>query len=367
MSINCDICLINFDKNNDNETDLLTILTKLKNCVPEVDWNVTVTLCDCCLDDLNKTYAFRELCIQSFLNKKHVKAEVELPTKQEQEEEVEEEPSTEFNDEPDRQSECSDDWQPENTKGPSKKKRDKDKTCEHCGKQFVLLKKHYAKCKKLDLKQEPPKQEDDTKPPKCLICNNVFKNRNTLKNHVRNVHAKEKNFKCELCERTFAMLGNLNVHKKSHSRVKTHICSFCGKGFFSANSLSLHEKIHANKRAYKCALCSKAFNTFSDLYKHKLCVHSDPSKWKNVCPFCSKRFALKVNLDTHIMSHTGEKNFACEMCEKRFISKTKLMKHMRTHTGERPFQCPNCDKTFIDKSYIKQHLKTSNCIVPQIV
>lgn len=157
-----------------------------------------------------------------------------------------------------------------------------------------------------------------------------------------------------------------------------------------------------------------------------MCVHTNREEWKYICLYCDKRFPLKVNLDSHIKTHTGEKNFSCHLCYRKCINKSilmrhiethtnaisfrcdlclrgykykkslkehkakvhkigevyvsqknkfvchicpksyyssnKLEKHIRTHSGEKPFKCPNCHKCFADKSYVKHHLKTMHNI-----
>lgn len=140
-----------------------------------------------------------------------------------------------------------------------------------------------------------------------------------------------------------------------HSGTRPHICSFCGKSFITASDLYHHEKIHANKRAYQCEICPKAFNTSSDLHKHKICVHTDRKDWKYICQYCKKRFPLKVNLDSHIKTHTGEKNFSCHLCERKCINKSILMRHIETHTNAISFRCDICVRGYKHKKSLNEH------------
>ncbi|XP_045466958.1 zinc finger protein OZF-like [Harmonia axyridis] len=191
---------------------------------------------------------------------------------------------------------------------------------------------------------------------KCDVCGTLFNNKYLLKRHKKNVHATEKNFKCDQCPSTFVSLVYLNAHKKYHSGDRKHVCSFCGKRYITASDLYHHEKIHANKRAYKCEECKKAFNTSSDLHKHKICVHMDRSLWKYSCEYCLRQFPLKINLDNHIKTHTGEKNFSCHLCDKKCISRSALVRHIESHTNIKSFKCNFCNLSYKYKKSLEFHI-----------
>lgn len=53
--------------------------------------------------------------------------------------------------------------------------------------------------------------------PACSLCGTTFCNKYLLKRHLQNVHATEKKFKCDTCDRTFASSVYLNAHKRYHS------------------------------------------------------------------------------------------------------------------------------------------------------
>ncbi|XP_018574205.1 zinc finger protein 585B-like [Anoplophora glabripennis] len=257
--------------------------------------------------------------------------------------------------------------------------RKKNCLCEFCMKTYAnqnALKRHLRICKRnsevtqagkaQNTKMELSKRtnfindnvsELDLKvPPTCSLCGTTFCNKYLLKRHLQNVHATEKKFKCDMCDRTFASSVYLNAHKRYHAGDRSHICSFCGKGFITASDLYHHEKIHANKRAYRCEICPKAFNTSSDLHKHKICVHLDRSEWKYVCSYCQRRFPLKTNLDTHVKTHTGEKNYACHLCDRRCINKSVLTRHIETHSNVISFKCNLCMQGYKYRKSLDVHM-----------
>ena len=50
------------------------------------------------------------------------------------------------------------------------------------------------------------------------------------------------------------------------------------------------------------------------------------------CFVCHKSFALKDNLNQHMVTHTKEKLFKCDLCDKSFIRKSSVNTHMLVHT-----------------------------------
>ncbi|XP_033165290.1 zinc finger protein 2 isoform X1 [Drosophila mauritiana] len=74
------------------------------------------------------------------------------------------------------------------------------------------------------------------------------------------------------------------------------------------------------------------------------------------CPKCEKVFKTPYNLKTHMVRHTGEKNFPCTFCDKRFVTKYLVRLHERVrHMGEQPFKCNFCSKTFFTSSAKSRH------------
>ena len=46
--------------------------------------------------------------------------------------------------------------------------------------------------------------------------------------------------KCDLCNKTFTTIGNLNRHRTLHTGNKTYFCSVCDKGFYRKEHLFGH-------------------------------------------------------------------------------------------------------------------------------
>uniref|UniRef100_A0A6P7GII1 Zinc finger protein 724-like n=1 Tax=Diabrotica virgifera virgifera TaxID=50390 RepID=A0A6P7GII1_DIAVI len=379
MSEICLICLktpSELIKVSKDESQNAEILEQLAECVPELNWERSFFVCVICRQRLYDVHSFKILCINSYnwywsLKDEVVKDEdIKESIKDESIRHKDEESIKDENNEEDEDSSLENNLPSDNDDNsndsdfkakpvvhkPKKRRKekmleDKKVLCKICGKQYAskyVLKKHTKIC---ELKHDNGNVggDDDGQPkvPSCAECGLTFTNKYMQKRHFDNVHSnKDKKYACDICNRSFASMVYLNAHKRYHSGDRPHVCSFCGKGYITASDLYHHEKIHANKRNYRCEICPKAFNTSSDLYKHKMCVHMDRSQWKYTCDVCDKKFPLKINLDSHRKTHTGERNFPCHLCDRKCINMSVLKRHIITHSHFYPFRCEICDQGY---------------------
>ena len=63
----------------------------------------------------------------------------------------------------------------------------------------------------------------------CEVCGSILKSQWWLRDHKIAVHGKEKNFKCQICNKAFALNTMLKAHiKNAHDQVPTGFkCDFC--------------------------------------------------------------------------------------------------------------------------------------------
>ena len=68
-----------------------------------------------------------------------------------------------------------------------------------------------------------------------------------MKRHINSIHNKQKDHKCDTCEKTFSQAGYLKTHINSvHNGIKDHDCDSCGKAFSLAHNLKKHINVVHN-------------------------------------------------------------------------------------------------------------------------
>uniref|UniRef100_A0A671UA93 C2H2-type domain-containing protein n=1 Tax=Sparus aurata TaxID=8175 RepID=A0A671UA93_SPAAU len=158
-------------------------------------------------------------------------------------------------------------------------------------------------------------------------CGKHFGTSAKLKLHEKLHSERDKAFLCDVCCKTFYMIGELKVHLRTHTKV-TITCTECGKGLSSKEALNRHMIIHAGERPYQCSECGLHFNRMS-------------------------------NLTAHMKIHTGVKLYVCGVCGKACARKTYLMVHMRTHSGERHTSAPSVREPSINKAATETNTEAS--------
>ena len=220
----------------------------------------------------------------------------------------------------------------------------------------------------------------------CAICNKGFKKKNTMFQHIKNIHENNRPY-CIICFRSFSKQSDLDDHiEKVHDKKKP-FCEFCSKSYSSKNELDYHiARVHEKKKPLMCDFCCKRFAKNSELNKHVIAKHSGKVRFqckkcdigfpdkrsfqehldsvhegkRYDCPHCDYKSAHKQYITEHISSvHEKKKPFKCNVCNKDFSQKSGLYLHnKRLHqTVGRPFKCDTCDKSYITSIELKSHIK----------
>ena len=123
-------------------------------------------------------------------------------------------------------------------------------------------------------------------------------------------------------------------------------CFYFHEGFGDAKSRDKHLKQH--DRPFWCPVddCSSAefgFASNIQLDKHKRQYHAD---------LCDPTLSFSMS------KPTPEKTpFPCHLCDKKFTRKINLNSHLKNHTGEKPYECKECGKAFTRINDCRRHEK----------
>ena len=192
----------------------------------------------------------------------------------------------------------------------------------------------------------------------CHHCNVVFAQSERLDKHLAEEHnsqdlntdkesplvehkeigLKAKSFQCNRkgCDKWFASLNRLNLHRSSHFSETRFKCpnDNCGQWFKTEDELQEHKQVkhrirnnflgHSGDRPFNCPGCNKAFRYDGSLKSHK-------------CPKASTHISQSNQKSCSANSHMTDKQFIleddvpfeCELCSEIVKSESELLIHKR--------------------------------------
>lgn len=109
----------------------------------------------------------------------------------------------------------------------------------------------------------------------CDLCQRTFKSTSHKKKHILRDHLKERNFRCEICQKCFFLEGDLKTHLRTHTTQRPFACSKCPKAFRHISHKIKHQKTHIANEAFSCELCQKGFSKKIGLLNHFRKIHPD--------------------------------------------------------------------------------------------
>ena len=127
--------------------------------------------------------------------------------------------------------------------------------------------------------------------------------------------------------------------KEVHERIKNHKCDLCNRSFSRSFVLKTHqEKVHQIGNKFKeNTKCDKCGKPFTNLMKHLNTIHK-PNRAKDInCFHCSKSFYETAHLNSHVREvHERTKEYKCDTCGKLFSRNFLLKTHqMKIHKNEK--------------------------------
>ncbi|XP_065205999.1 zinc finger protein 26-like isoform X1 [Planococcus citri] len=189
----------------------------------------------------------------------------------------------------------------------------------------------------------------------CEVCNRNMSNPNRFISHYRG-HYSENKFTCDLCGKQAKTQHQLNTHIKNiHLNIRNYKCDICSKSFYTKQACEEHRRIHTGERPFSCEICGKTFVAGNALISHKR-FHND--FYPHSCHMCPKKFKVRRSLINHIRTHTGERPFKCDLCTKTFNNSSQYSYHKKvTHSEARPFVCSLCGNCFKANKFLTRHME----------
>lgn len=122
----------------------------------------------------------------------------------------------------------------------------------------------------------------------CKICFQTFAAPRNLRHHIEGVHMKIRGFSCDLCSKSFTRKATLQKHMvihigHSHRQVQ---CQICNKFLTSRDILRRHiNDVHAKVKNFSCDLCPYKCFEKTKMRRHKANHPSKPyRKYRSRCP-----------------------------------------------------------------------------------
>ena len=190
-----------------------------------------------------------------------------------------------------------------------------------------------------------------------------------IKNHIKMVHYKVRNFSCEECHATFTSNHQTMKHAEAvHSNMKVK-CEECG-GVFKTTTLQSHiRRVHRGiKPAVPCTelTCEKVFGSKADLERHVLGVHM---QWKAPCPECGKKIRMETLMHHIKIAHRGLHNIKCQQCGQGFQNQKGLDTHVRVKHQGTFLQCravavkgTECGKILYSEEGLINHVECKHMV-----
>jgi len=221
--------------------------------------------------------------------------------------------------------------------------REKPFTCEQCSKSFAALD---------TLLQHVERQHSTEKIHQCENCDKRFASRSSLKYH-RMTHRMR--FGCDVCGRRFSRSQRLKTHLALHESKKVYEYDLDDNVSDIADCLQMPMPSGASEKPYGCDLCDKKFTHLRELDWHRV-IHAGENKFE--CMLCNKKFPKSSKLKRHFLVHTGEKPHSCEECSKRFATTSDLKRHQRRRCCGMLHTCSQCDSAYTQAEQLEVHMET---------
>ncbi len=113
---------------------------------------------------------------------------------------------------------------------------------------------------------------------RCPYCQLQFTMDSNLHDHIRSPHA-DRRYSCQQCSCTFVSMEGLNRHVRHvHQKLVNFRCQICGKGYHDRRNYHDHMATHAGVKRNVCTICQAQFTFKRSLKVHVMRLHPDAVK-----------------------------------------------------------------------------------------
>ena len=171
---------------------------------------------------------------------------------------------------------------------------------------------------------------DDPKDFKCKFCDSVWVSHLSLEQHIIVDHQMLKSV-CDICGVVTKNSSTVQSHKNNvHEKIHKFVCHICAKSTNSKEKFTAH-MINAHgigEKQFKCDQCDKSFAIKSILKTHYESHHAKTTLYQ--CEQCPKTFWMKEYLRTHVkMIHENHRPHKCDICQQGFYYKRDVISHKK--------------------------------------
>jgi len=133
----------------------------------------------------------------------------------------------------------------------------------------------------------------------CEKCGSIFKNEDSLREHIKRIHESPSEFLCGECGKISRSKCDLKMHINIMHQIEKVDCKECGRSFACKFYLVRHiKKVHSiRKKTEKCNQCEMEFYNMNSLKSHIFGVHEKLKPW--YCEFCDFKCSRLGNLNLH--------------------------------------------------------------------
>ena len=225
--------------------------------------------------------------------------------------------------------------------------------CDFCGKQYsnqAKLKSHIYGIHKVGIPKNKINAEKNLK-IECLKCQRLIR-KSYIEKHILKCQ-----IKCNPCGIKFSNKFEYACHQKEVHPPLEIKCQICGKSYYNASIKQHIKSVHEKIKDFQCAKCGKAFSEKGSLKWHDKMVHTGSRDFK--CDQCIKSYKKSHHLKNHIMEvHEGKKDHVCSFCGKPFGNSKNLKRHTDIiHKGIKRWKCDNCTNAYGQSHELKKHME----------